>query len=78
MERLRSTQYKKLLSMKKSHFQLWLKDDSGQALSEYGLLLAFIAVVAIVAVTAFGTQIKATFNNLTSKMSGAATVTPTP
>ena len=45
----------------------WFKDESGQALSEYGLIIALIAVVAIVAVTAFGDKIKKVFENINTK-----------
>jgi len=33
------------------------RDDRGQGLAEYALILAFIAVVAILAITFLGTQI---------------------
>ena len=46
----------------------WLKDESGQALSEYGLLIALIAVVAVAAIAAFGGKIKAVFENLTKAL----------
>ena len=36
--------------------------DEGAALAEYGILVAFIAIVAIVAVTFFGSQISAKFS----------------
>lgn len=37
--------------------QLIRRDERGQGLAEYALILAFIAVLAIVAVTFLGTQI---------------------
>jgi pilus assembly protein Flp/PilA len=37
-------------------------DEEGAALAEYGILVAFIAVVAIVAVTFFGSKISAKFS----------------
>ena len=40
------------------HFIATLKDEKGQALSEYGLILALIAVVAIGALTVLGTNVK--------------------
>ncbi len=36
----------------------FLKDESGQALTEYGLILALVAVVAIAAITGIGSQLK--------------------
>jgi pilus assembly protein Flp/PilA len=37
-------------------------NDQGAALAEYGILVAFIAIVAIVAVTFFGSRISAKFS----------------
>ncbi len=39
--------------------------EDGQALAEYGLLLALIAVVCIVAVTALGLAISGTLGSIT-------------
>ncbi len=36
-----------------------IRDERGQGLAEYALILAFIAVVAILAITFLGTQISA-------------------
>ena len=35
----------------------WLRDEDGQGLAEYALILAHIAIVAIVALLFLGTQI---------------------
>ncbi|MBX3052957.1 MAG: Flp family type IVb pilin [Caldilineaceae bacterium] len=40
------------------------KDEEGQSLAEYGLILALIAVVCIAAVTALGSQISTYLNTL--------------
>lgn len=48
---------------------LW--DQEGQALSEYGLILGLVALVAIVAISAFGNAIKDIFNNLVKSITGA-------
>ena len=37
-------------------------DEEGAALAEYGILVAFIAIVAITAVTFFGGKISAKFS----------------
>ena len=37
----------------------FIRRDDGQGLAEYALILAFIAVVAILAITFLGTQISA-------------------
>ena len=42
----------------------FLRGDQGAALAEYGILVAFIAIVAIVAVTFFGSKISAKFSDL--------------
>ena len=46
------------------------KRVEGQTLAEYALLLALIAIVVIVAVTALGGQIESVFNNITSALNG--------
>ncbi len=38
--------------------------EEGQAMAEYGLILALIAVVCIVAVTAIGTQLNVKFTSV--------------
>lgn len=45
------------------------KDEEGAALAEYGILVAFIAIVAIVAVTFFGSKISAKFSSLANSYS---------
>lgn len=40
------------------------KDERGQDLAEYALLLVFIAIACIIGVTALGGRILAIFNNL--------------
>jgi len=46
----------------------FLKDESGATAIEYGLIAALIAVVIITAVTAVGTQLSTTFNNISSSV----------
>jgi len=50
-----------LLIGKASRF---LKGEEGAALAEYGILVAFIAIVAITAVTFFGSKVSAKFSQL--------------
>jgi pilus assembly protein Flp/PilA len=45
-----------------------LRDESGQALVEYGLLVGLIAVVCIGAITLLGTQINGFFNTITGAL----------
>jgi len=42
--------------------------EDGQALAEYGLLLALIAVVCIVALTTLGLAIAGTLSKITGKL----------
>jgi len=46
----------------------FLKDESGATAIQYGLIAALIAVVIITAVTAVGTQLSTTFNNISSSV----------
>ena len=43
-----------------------LKREEGQTMAEYGLLIALIAVVCILVITAVGTGIQSTFQGLVS------------
>lgn len=40
-----------------------LQDEAGQGMTEYGLIIALIAVVVIVSLTAMGKNIKGIFDN---------------
>ena len=42
----------------------FVSDEEGAALAEYGVLVAFIAIVAITAVTFFGSKISSKFSSL--------------
>ena len=48
------------------------KNEEGQDLLEYALLVALIALVAIGAVTAAGTSVSTIFSNVAGKLAGAA------
>ena len=45
-----------------------LKDDEGATLVEYGLVVSLIAVAAIVAISALGTQVGNTFQTIANKL----------
>jgi len=45
-----------------------LKDEAGQGMVEYGLILALVAVAVIVALTALGGGVSNTFNAITAKL----------
>jgi pilus assembly protein Flp/PilA len=47
----------------------FLRNEEGAALAEYGILVAFIAIVAITAVTFFGSRISAKFSQYATTLS---------
>jgi pilus assembly protein Flp/PilA len=47
----------------------FVSDEDGAALAEYGILVAFIAIVAITAVTFFGSKVSAKFSQLATSFS---------
>jgi pilus assembly protein Flp/PilA len=47
----------------------FIRDEEGAALAEYGILVAFIAIVAITAVTFFGSKISSKFSSLANSFS---------
>lgn len=47
----------------------FIRDEEGAALAEYGILVAFIAIVAITAVTFFGSKISAKFSTIANSFS---------
>lgn len=54
----------------------FFKDESGQGMVEYALIIALIAVVVIVAVTALGGGIQDTFNGAKDELNKATTARP--
>ncbi|MBI5343372.1 MAG: Flp family type IVb pilin [Deltaproteobacteria bacterium] len=53
--------------MLKRYFES-IKDEKGQALTEYGLILALIAVVCIAALTLTGTSVSGVLNNIAAQV----------
>jgi pilus assembly protein Flp/PilA len=51
-------------------FHCFIGDQSGVTAIEYGLIAALIAVVIIVAVTAVGTNLSATFTSIGTALAG--------
>jgi pilus assembly protein Flp/PilA len=48
------------------------REESGQGLTEYALIIALIAVVVIGAIVALGGQIKDVFNSITNCLSNTS------
>ncbi len=46
------------------------KNEEGQGLAEYALILVLIAIVVIAALTTLGTQINTVFGDITSGLGG--------
>jgi pilus assembly protein Flp/PilA len=46
----------------------FLKDESGATAIEYGLIAALVAVVLVTALTALGTKLSSTFDNVKNKL----------
>jgi len=45
-----------------------MKDEKGQALAEYGLILALIAVICVGALTLLGTGVNTTLGNIAAAL----------
>ena len=53
----------------------WFKDEEGQGMVEYGLLIGLIAIVVIVALVALGPAIRDLFQNASDQLENVETVT---
>lgn len=53
--------------------QRFVREENGQGLVEYALIIGLIAVVAIAALTASGGSIKGIFGTISSQLSAANT-----
>lgn len=54
----------------KNLLQNWQQDHSGQALTEYALILAVIAIAAVAVMTLLGEQLTTVFNNVLTSLGG--------
>ena len=54
----------------KSLISLWRRDESGQALTEYALILAVIAIAVVAVMTLLGDQITEVFNGILEALGG--------
>jgi pilus assembly protein Flp/PilA len=52
------------------HLKKFLSEDSGQDMVEYGLLAAFISIVAIAALKAIGPLVNAVYVNVQNALPG--------
>lgn len=50
----------------------WFKDEEGQGMVEYGLIIGLIAVVVIVALVALGPKIRDMFEQVNDEIDKAA------
>lgn len=57
----------------KNLFTRFVREDSGQDLTEYAMLVALIAFIAIVGVTAFGNALLTWWNGVSGTIGGWAT-----
>ncbi len=49
----------------------WFKDEEGQGMVEYGLIIGLIAVVVIVALVALGPKIRDMFDQVNNELDAA-------
>ncbi len=49
----------------------FFKDESGQGMVEYGLIIALIAIVVIAALKLLGPAVEGIFNDATAELNGA-------
>ncbi len=64
-----------------TYFKAWMtthlpKDEKGQDAAEYALLIAFIALAIVVAVTLLGTNIAAVFTRIATTVGAWAPAVP--
>ena len=55
------------------HLDVFLRDESGQDVVEYGLLIATIAIVVLIGVGIFGNNINSWFQNLAGRITTTGT-----
>jgi pilus assembly protein Flp/PilA len=60
-----------MTKMKKFLVRLW-KEDEGQDLIEYGLLLVLVALLSVTFITSIGTSLSKIFSNAATAMQSAA------
>jgi pilus assembly protein Flp/PilA len=61
-----------------SMFRRFVKDESGATAIEYGLIAALVSVAIIAALGMVGENLTATFEEVSTQLSGAAAAPPAP
>ena len=59
-----------------NHIKTFVRDDEGQDLIEYALLVALISLVCVVALTDAGKQVNVIFTSIKDKLTTAAAAAP--
>lgn len=55
----------------------FIKEEEGQGMTEYGLILGLVAIAAVVALTTMGDTLKEKFEIIIEKLKGTTPTTPT-
>jgi pilus assembly protein Flp/PilA len=61
--------------MKKNLIACTMKDEEGQGMVEYGLIIALVAVVAIVGLALLGPKIRDMFTGISNNLASAPSAT---
>lgn len=51
-------------------FMRFIRDENGQSLVEYGLILALVVIAAIVIMRSLGDEVRGTFTDVVNTLSG--------
>lgn len=65
-----------LFAYLRMYLRAFVRNDEGQDLLEYALLVALIAIVAIAAVTTTGSNVDAIFDEIAAKLGDALPAAP--
>ncbi|GAA0480501.1 hypothetical protein GCM10008986_01300 [Salinibacillus aidingensis] len=57
--------------------QRLVKEEKGQGMTEYGLILGLIALVVVVALVTLGDELKAKFDSIVTSITNPDTITET-
>ncbi|WP_458413554.1 Flp family type IVb pilin [Schinkia sp. CFF1] len=51
----------------------FIKEEEGQGMTEYGLIIGLVAIIAAVGLTSMGSTLKAKFDSIVSSLTGNST-----